>query len=481
MRGALAGSARTRSWLLALSAAVPLADGETGAVSAAPPIAPAGRVQIESEARPADSTPSRATSQRGEPRRRRRHWRTHVDRLYLPSPAGTARIAADDHALAADPGTGGKNYDNDTNIDFGYDARPRHVFLRALLSDIPPKARILSATLQILARFGNAEPDCDVYVGLVPKDGLWDDVSLSPHWGQTPSFDGIVTARDAGAATLATTGLAAPGAANFGLQDTGGLFSLVSSVQVGQSMTITTAGMLADVQVRLRREGTLSGDTRIRVERCMADDGSDDRPDGVPLGVSAPVAASEIETSITGSLMTYPFPSGPSLELGGRYAFVLESDSIGSAANHLQWKIHHNDLYAPGGLVNYGLKIAWNIVAYPAANQLPFFFFEDLVTPRTPAFRTLTLIEDVPIFPAADAWVDVADLTTHLQEWVDGRHYVMNDVVAIQLFTAASTPAGTRRRGKDFRLQVTWMEPAGSCPCGAPNQPPILTPGQVHD
>jgi len=56
-------------------------------------------------------------------------------------------------------------------------------------------------------------------------------------------------------------------------------------------------------------------------------------------------------------------------------------------------------------------------------------------------------------------WVDVADVTALLQEWVDDPRYRPRGVVAIQLFTAPSTPAGALRRGKDFRLQVTWREP----------------------
>jgi hypothetical protein len=112
-----------------------------------------------------------------------------------------------------------------------------------------------------------------------------------------------------------------------------------------------------------------------------------------------------------------------------------------------------------GGLGNFGRSAGWKVVAYPGAGQLPFFFDEDLVTPRVAPFGTLALIEDVPAFPAPDAWVDVADIAMLLQEWVDGPRYVAGDVVAIELFTAASTPPGARRRGKDFRLVVTWRPP----------------------
>ena len=54
----------------------------------------------------------------------------------------------------------------------------------------------------------------------------------------------------------------------------------------------------------------------------------------------------------------------------------------------------------------------------------------------------------------------IADVTAQLQEWVDAPDYAAGDVVAIQLFTAASTPPGAVRRGKDFRLQVSWRQPA---------------------
>jgi hypothetical protein len=199
----------------------------------------------------------------------------------------------------------------------------------------------------------------------------------------------------------------------------------------------------------------------VRVERCRADDGSDDRPDGVPLGMSDPIDAGTIATDVSGGLVTYAFADGPALEADARYAFVLESDAIGSVANHIHLKIHHSDVYGAGGLVNRGLEIGWNIVAYPALNQLPFFFAADLVTPRTAPFGTLARIDEVPPFPAADAWVDVADLTTQLQEWVDDRSYRRGDLVAIELFTTASTPSGAVRRGKDFRLRVTWADPSG--------------------
>jgi hypothetical protein len=65
----------------------------------------------------------------------------------------------------------------------------------------------------------------------------------------------------------------------------------------------------------------------------------------------------------------------------------------------------------------------------------------------------------VPPFPAPDTWVDVADLTAQIQEWVDAPAYQPHGVVGIQLFTAPETPAGALRRGKDFRLKVTWREP----------------------
>jgi hypothetical protein len=382
------------------------------------------------------------------------------ERVFGPSPAGAARIAADNHAVAADAGTGGKNYDGDTNLDFGFDEAPSHVFLRLRLGDVPPRARILDATLEIQARFADTEPHCGVYAGLVARDGRWDGRFSGPRWAQAPDFDAIATARDAAGQALATTGLMGPGAANFGLEDTGDPVSLVSSTEVGQTLTVTRAGTLAALDLQLRRAGDLSGATRVRVERCRADDGSDDRPDGVPLGVSDPIDAGAIATVVSGGLVTYAFADGPALEAGARYAFVLESDAIGSAANHVQLKIHHGNAYAGGGLVNRGLEIAWNIVAYPALNQLPFFFEEDLVTPRAAPFGTLARIDEVPPFPAPDAWVAVADLTAQLQEWVDDRSYRPRDVVAIELFTTPDTPPGALRRGKDFRLRVTWRGPA---------------------
>jgi hypothetical protein len=388
-----------------------------------------------------------------------RAGRVHADRLYLPSPFGPARIAADDHAVAADPGTGGKNFDVDTNVDFGHDSAPRHAFLRVNLRDVPRRARILDASLQILARHVDTEPGLDVYVGLVPRDGVWDDLSRRLHWGQAPSFDGIAVVRDLEGTALAATELPPFGAANFGISDTGDPRALASSSQVGQTLTMESAGTLARIQVQLRRAGAFAGSTRMRVERCRADDGSDDRPDGVALALSEPVDASSIGSGVQGSPVTYGFLAGPHLEAGARYAFVLESDTPGTAAAHLQWKIHHDDAYPSGGLVNFGRKIAWNVVAYPELSQMPFFFHEDRVTPRAPPFGTLLRVDDVPAFPGPDVWVDVADVTALLQEWVDDPRYRPRGVVAIQLFTAPSTPAGALRRGKDFRLQVTWREP----------------------
>jgi hypothetical protein len=402
-----------------------------------------------------NATADRASSGAAESARSR----VHVDRLYFPSPGGPARIAADDHAIAVDPGEGGKNYDNDTNVDFGDDAAPRHAFLRVELRDIPRRARILDATLQILARQADAQPGCDVYVGFVPRDGRWNDLRRPLQWSRAPSLDAIASAHGEGGELLATTGLTPPGSSNFGVQDTGDGDPVASSSQVGQTLTLERDGTLADVQVQLRRAGTLAGATRMRVERCRADDGSDDRPDGVPLAVSEPVDAGAIDSGIQGSLVTYAFASRPPLAAGGRYAFVLESDAVGSAASHLQWKIHHGDAYQAGGLVNFGRKIAWNIVAYPELGQMPFFFGEDQVTPRTAAFGTLMRVDDVPAFPAPDAWVDVADVTAQLQEWVDDRSYAPRGVAAIELFAAPSTAPGAIRRGKDFRLKVTWREP----------------------
>jgi hypothetical protein len=54
----------------------------------------------------------------------------------------------------------------------------------------------------------------------------------------------------------------------------------------------------------------------------------------------------------------------------------------------------------------------------------------------------------VPPFPAPDVWVDVADLTAQLQEWVDDPAHAPRGAVAIQLFTAPETPAGALRRGR---------------------------------
>ena len=384
------------------------------------------------------------------------------ERVFGPSPDGAARIAADNHAIAADPGTGGKNYDNDTNIDFGFDAAASHVFLRLRLGDVPKRVRILDATLEIQARFADAEPHVGVYAGLVAKDARWDGRFFGPRWAQAPDFDAIASARDAAGEELAATGLPFYGAANFGIEDTGTPVSLVSSTEVGQTLTVTRAGTLAALDLVLRRDGSPAGATRVRVERCRADDGSDDRPDGVPLGVSDAVDAATFSLAPAGDFVTYSFANGPVLDAGARYAFVLESDAIGSAANRVQVKIHHGDLYADGGLVNRGLEIAWNIVAYPALNQLPFFFDEDLVTPRTRPFGTLARIDEVPPFPATDAWVAVADLTAQLQEWVDDRLYRPRDFVAIELFTTPDTPRGAVRRGKDFRLRLRWQEPAAS-------------------
>ena len=389
----------------------------------------------------------------------RQSGRVHADRLYLASPRGPARIAADDHAVAADPGTGGKNFDADTNVDFGHDSAARHAFLRVGLRDVPRRARILEASLQILSRHEDAEPGLDVYVGLVPRDGVWDDLSRRLHWGQAPSFDGIAVVRDLEGTALAATALPPSGAANFGISDTGDPRAAASSSQVGQTLTIERAGTLARIEVQLRRAGTLDGATRMRVERCRADDGSDDRPGGVPLAVSEPVDASSIGSGTEGSAVTYGFLAGPQLEAGARYAFVLASDTPASAAAHLQWKIHHGDAYPSGGLVNFGRKLSWNVVAYPELSQLPFFFHEDRVTPRVPPFGTLLRVDDVPAFPGPDVWVDLADVTALLQEWVDDPSYRPRGVVAIQLFTAPSTRAGAIRRGKDFRLKVTWRAP----------------------
>lgn len=389
----------------------------------------------------------------------RRPVRMH-EQVFGPSPGGAARIAADNYAVAADAGTGDENYDNDTNIEFGFDGAPRHVFLRVGLGDVPPRARILGATLEIQARYADTEPHCGVYAGLVARDGRWDGRFPRPQWGQAPDFDAIATARDEAGEALATTGLAAPDQANFGIEDTGTPVSLVSSTEVGQTLTVTRAGTLAAFDLQLRRDGSPSGATRVRVERCRADDGSDDRPDGVPLGVSEPVDAATFTLAPAGDLVTYSFADGPALEAGARYAFVLESDAIGSAANRVQLKIQHDNAYADGGLVNRGLEIAWNIVAYPALNQLPFLFDEDLVTPRTPPFGMLARIDEVPPFPAPDAWVDVADLSAQLQEWVDDPSYRPREFVAIELFTTPDTPPGAVRRGHDFRLRLRWQGPA---------------------
>lgn len=458
--------------LLALLAAAPLAcDDDTSVVVAVggeplppgtgPP--PGGTVIVvthnaRDRGDKADLT-SNALAESVGSRQSGRGGRVHADQLYLPSPHGPARIAADNHAVAADAGTGGKNFDADTNVDFGHDSAPRHAFLRVGLRELPRRARILDASLQILSRHADAEPGLDVQVGLVPPDGVWDDLSRGLHWGQAPSFDGIAIVRDLEGTTLATTGLPPFGAANFGISDTGDPRAPASSSQVGQTLTIERAGTLARIEVQLRRAGTLDGATRMRVERCRADDGSDDRPDGVPLAVSEPVDASSIGSGTQGSAVTYGFLAGPQLEARARYAFVLESETPGSAAAHLQWKIHHGDAYPSGGLVNFGRKIAWNVVAYPELSQLPFFFHEDRITPRAPPFGTLLRVDDVPAFPAPDVWVDVADVTALLQEWVDDPSYRPRGVVAIQLFTAPSTPPGALRRGKDFRLQVTWREP----------------------
>ena len=458
-RGALA-------CLLALLAAAPLACDDTAvAVAVGDPVPPgtppAGGaiVVVRSGAldrdAPAARAPTGAADSAG-PGRRERAASVHADRLYLPSPAGPARITADDHAVAADPGRDGKNFDADTNVDFGHDSAPRHAFLRIGLHDMPRRARILDARLEILARHADSEPGLDIYVGLVPRDGIWDDLSRRLHWGRAPSFDGIVVARAADGALLASTELPAVGAANFGIGDTGDPH--VSSSQVGQTLTIARAGTLTRVEVQLRRTGPLDGSTRIRVERCRADDGGDDRPDGIPLALSEPVAAAAIGDGLRGSAVIYDFLAGPHLESGARYAFVLESDVPGTAKAHLQWKIHHGDAYPSGGLVNFGHRIAWNVVAYPEVSQLPFFFHEDRVTPRVPPFGTLVRVDDVPPFPAPDEWVDVADVTALLQEWVDAPGYRPHGVVAIELFTAPSTRAGAVRRGKDFRLRVTWRD-----------------------
>jgi hypothetical protein len=450
---------RALAHLLALLAAAPLACDDTSVVVAVgepvdprtPPASGGAVVVVTHADRDRDAAPALAA--KASP-----HARVHDD-VYLPSPLGPARITADDHAVAADPGRGGKNFDADTNVDFGHDSAPRHAFLRVGLRDLPRRARILDASLQILARHADAEPGLDVYVGLVPRDGVWDDRSRRPHWSQAPSFDGVATVRDPNGELLATTALPPFGAANFGISDTGDPRALASSSQVGQTLTLERAGTLARIQVQLRRTGALDGATRMRVERCRADDGSDDRPDGTALALSEPVAAGAIGGGVQGSAVTYGFLGGPQLEAGARYAFVLESDVPGTAAAHLQWKIHHGDAYPSGGLVGFGRKLAWNVVAYPEVSQLPFFFHEDRVTPRVPAFGALARVDDVPAFPAADVWVDVADLTAQLQEWVDDPGYRRRGVVAIQLFTAPSTPTGSIRRGKDFRLQVTWRPP----------------------
>ena len=424
-----------------------------------PPPQGGGVIVVTNGSLSRNATASAATASSSIAASPRRPVRVH-ESVFGPSPDGAARIAADNHAIAADPGTGGKNYDNDTNLDFGFDNAPSHVFMRLRLGDVPKRARILDASLEIQARFADTAPHCGVYAGLVARDGRWNGRFFGPRWGQAPDFDAIASARDAEGEELASTGLAAPGSANFGIEDTGTPVSLVSSTEVGQTLTVTRAGTLAEVDLQLRRDGNPIGATRVRVERCRADDGSDDRPDGVPLGVSDAIDASTFSSASAGDLVTYSFAEGPALEAGARYAFVLESDAIGSAANRVQLRIYHGDLYEDGGLVNHGLEVAWNVVAYPALNQLPFFFDQDLVTPRAAPFGTLARIDEVPPFPAPDAWVAVADLTAQLQEWVDDPSYRRRDVVAIELFTTPDTPRGAVRRGKDFRLRLRWQEPA---------------------
>jgi hypothetical protein len=349
--------------LLALLAAALLAcdDDTTVVVAVGDPVPPPGQpptggavIVVTNSSLERDATAARATSAAA-------GGRVH-EGLHLPSPRGPARIAADNHAVAADPGTGGKNFDSDTDVDFGRDVAARHAFLRVgLRATSRGGARILDARLQIPRALRRPRAGTrGLRAGLVPRDGLWDDLRRPPT-GAAPRASTPSPSRSTPTACRLRDGAGAggPRTSASGIRVAG---ALASSSQVGQTLTIWRAGTLARLGVQLRRVGVLDGNTRIRVERCRTDDGSDDRPDGVPLALSEPVAASTIDSGLWGSLVATP-SSRPPLAADARYAFVLETDFPGSAENHLQWKIHHGNAYPAGGLVNYGRKLAWNIVA----------------------------------------------------------------------------------------------------------------------
>jgi hypothetical protein len=291
-------------------------------------------------------------------------------------------------------------------------------------------------------------------------------------WATEPSIDGIVTLFDPLSATLDTTG-GTPGSFRVGLRDIGDAPELAAR-EVGQAVTVTSAGTLAFALVRLRRVGTVAGDLRVRIERCGADDGSNDLPDGTSLAVSAGVAASTVATSISGGTVVFTFTGGPALVSGARYAVILEADYTESSTAHCQLVVTHGDSYAGGGVLVYGTQVGWNIVAYPSISSLPFFFAADGITPKVAPVGDLVLV-DAPAFASAGEWYDVADLTAQLQAWIDLPGYDPDGALAVQLYATPDCATGAQRRGQDFRLAVAWTAPPVVAPAPEPNREPLAS------
>ncbi len=322
------------------------------------------------------------------------------------------------------------NWNHANEIMFGKDGKfgvAHTAFLKfSNVGTIPAKARISRCQLKMKAQSADTD-DFSTTLHIMKRDGVWDAASRS-GWSSTGHHAFRVRLED-GTPTILVENLAvSPTQVAWALLD---VVTPLRRGQLGQSVTITTAGTLITGSWSLRRVGTIPGTNNLFLQIYSSN--PDDTPNAL-LATSDIINASSVSTSGLYPLQAFPFSGGNqiSLVLGIKYVVVLRGTYARSTVNHIAGSVltaSFPDPYVGHKALANGTGEVFDDQNYMSDGELG-----GLIT----SFLFGGVDWDPPDFAINDI-IASANFRASLQEWVNDPTYVTDGVIGVAIQTNVAT------------------------------------------
>lgn len=315
---------------------------------------------------------------------------------------------------------------------------------------------VTDAWVDVMGNISGGTGALDLVVALLVNDGIW-NVTTAPSvsWtGHAPN-EGIdlsqFRVRNTSAANISSVmnngvvqkRIRQNPSSGRGLQE------------LSQTIEITTAGTLGDIQVVLAWSAGMVGTFVVEVLAATANDGTDDRPTGSVLATSDIFTMTSV--SGTAALRTVTFTAGPSLTLSNRYVFRIVPSFTPSASISM-FALIGNSTNTEGSTVHEGGGSGFSEVAYPIVELFPHYLEQDGSTIRNAPFGS-TVVSPAPDQSAPGGVISIRGLRPLLQEWISDSGYTPTDTIGMTFAIDDGVASNRERELTSATLYMEWREP----------------------